>query len=98
MAQTSKRSFMQPFIATIMLNEKKDSWCIKVCDPNRDKSFTCKDLDEFEKSVQDLSAHYPDVINELVWKSDPNLPPVMLDQVRFAMLEFEKKYHDLIGK
>lgn len=89
---------MQPFEATIALNEMGDSWCIKVHDPVTKQSLTCKDLDAFEKAVQALSANHPDVINEVVWKCDKDVPPMMLDQVRFAMQDFEKKYQDLISK
>jgi hypothetical protein len=34
----------------------------------------------------------------VVWKCDKDVPPMMLDEVRFAMQDFEKKYQDLISK
>lgn len=89
---------MQPFEATIALNEEGNSWCIKVFDPATKNSLTCKDLEAFEKAIQTLSANHPEIINEVTWKCDENVPPMMLDEVRFAMQEFEKKYQDLISK
>lgn len=89
---------MQPFEATIALDEDSDSWCIKVYDLNSQTTLTCKDLDAFEKAIQTLSVQYPDMVNEVVWKCDKNVPPMMLDEVRFAMAKFEKKYHDLISQ
>ena len=89
---------MQPFNATISLNENKDSWCIKVDDPNTKTTLTCKDLDAFEEAIQTLSLEHPQAINEVKWSCDKDVPPMMLDEVRFAMLEFEKKYSDLISK
>jgi hypothetical protein len=89
---------MQPFEATIALNEGGNSWCIKLRDPNTQTSFTCKDLETFEKAIQTLSANHPEFINEVTWACEKNVPPIMMDEVRFAMLEFEKKYQDLISQ
>ena len=85
-----------PFISTIKLTDDRATWYIDVYDPTADKHIACQDLEAYEQAVVELSSHYPDAQNTVEWQCDSDVPPMMMDDIRLAMLKLEEKYRDLI--
>jgi hypothetical protein len=83
---------------SIVKSDGKGSWCIELKDPVKEISFTCKNLEEYEEKIQELSEPYGGNIDEVKWLQESGLHPRLIDEVRFEMVKFQEKYKDQLTK
>ncbi len=79
---------------SIVKSDGEGGWCIELKDPMREVILVCKDLEEYEKNIQELSQPYGGRIDEVKWLQEAGLHPSLIDEVRFEMVKFQEKYKD----
>ena len=85
------------FESTVKSNGE-GGWCIELKDVLLEKTVTCKDLVEYEEKIQEFGEEYGGHIDEVKWLQEEGLSPILLDEVRFAMMEYQEKYKDQISE
>ena len=83
---------------SIVKSDGEGGWCIDLLDTLDERKCTCKDLQEYEKKIQEFGQKYGGHIDEVRWSQEDDLPPAILDQVRLAMSEYQEKYKDEINE
>lgn len=87
------------FESTIkMVEGSREDWYIELKDTVDGRVETCKDLSEYAKKVEELGADYGGNIDEVRWMKDENVPPFIMDTVRFEMSKLQKEIEDEIGR
>ncbi|OHE10235.1 MAG: hypothetical protein A2513_09095 [Sulfurimonas sp. RIFOXYD12_FULL_33_39] len=87
------------FESTIkMAQDSREDWYIELKDTMDGRVETCKDLLEYSKKVEELGALYGGNIDEVRWGKDDNVPPYIIDAVRFEMSKLQKEIEDEIGE
>lgn len=81
---------------SIIKSDGKDGWFIELKDTMDGRSFTCKDLDEYEIKIQELGEQYGGHIDEVKWLQEAGLHPSLIDEIRLSMASFQEKYKDQI--
>lgn len=78
--------------ATIKPTEDFKDWFIEIYNPDKEETFICKDLKEFETKMTNISKQYSKPIDNIVWVCDEKVHPAMLDEVRQEMRTLQEKY------
>jgi uncharacterized membrane-anchored protein YjiN (DUF445 family) len=85
------------FESVIKINENNE-WYIELTDTIDARVELCKDLSEYSKKVEELGANYGGNIDEVRWSKADNVPPHIMDTVRFEMSKLQREIEDEIGK
>jgi len=85
------------FEATIKMDEN-DQWYIELKDTLDERVKIAKDLDEFEKNVEELGDDYGGHIDEVKWLKDDDVPEVAMDEIRMKMAEQRAKIEEEMGE
>lgn len=81
-----------------MLKDSKEDWYIELTDTVDGRVEICKDLQEYSKKVEELGTDYGGNIDEVRWSKDDNVPPHVIDGVRFEMSKLQREIEDETGK
>ena len=72
-------------------------WFIKLTDTLEDSSVICKNLEEYEKQIEELGGDYGGDI-EVVWTRAPLLTPANYQDLQDKMAKLQEKYQEEIDK
>jgi hypothetical protein len=72
------------FESLIKVNEE-GKWFIELTDTVDARVAICHDLNEYSQKVEDFGADYGGHIDEVKWSKDENVPPHIMDEIRFQM-------------
>lgn len=87
------------FESTIkMVEGSKEDWYIELKDTIEDRVEICKDLSEYSKKVEELGTDYGGNIDEVRWSKDEDVPPYVMDGIRFEMSKLQRELEEEIGK
>ena len=79
------------FESRIKFNPLSDGWFIELTDTVEGKVVKCKDLEEFEKSIEELGNDYGGRIDEVRWSADENVPQAIINEIRVGLEHFKKE-------
>jgi len=79
------------FESKIKLNPEANGWQIEIKDTVDGRTVVCNDLEEFQKSVEEMGADYGGNIDEVKWSVAENVPPYFVDEVRMAMAKYQEE-------
>jgi len=87
------------FESTIkMADGSREDWFIELRDTVDDRVEICADLAEYSKKVEELGGDYGGNIDEVRWMKDDNVPPHVLDTIRFEMSKLQREIEEETGK
>lgn len=87
------------FESTIkMADGSREDWYIELRDVINNRIEICKDLSEYAKKIEELGVEYGGVINEVRWSKDLNVPPYVMDSVRFEMSKLQREIEEELGE
>jgi len=72
------------FESVIKIDEE-GKWFIELKDTVDERVAVCLDVDEYSQKVEDFGADYGGNIDEVKWSKDENVPPHVMDEIRFEM-------------
>lgn len=84
------------FESTIKMADEGFAWCVEIRDCQSGAKATCSNLDEYEKKLEEMGEVYGGMIDNVKWICDEEVPPYILDEVRFEMVKFQEKYKEQI--
>ena len=79
------------FESKIKLNPEANGWQIEIKDTVDGRTVVCNDLEEFQKSVEEMGADYGGNVDEVKWSVAENVPPYFVDEVRMAMAKYQEE-------
>jgi len=79
------------FESKIKLNPAADGWQIELKDTMDDRVVICNDLEEFQKSIEEMGNDYGGNVDEVNWSVAENVPPYFVDEVRMAMAKYQEE-------
>ncbi|MDD3475874.1 MAG: hypothetical protein PHI38_03315 [Sulfurimonas sp.] len=86
------------FESTIkMAQGSKEDWYIELRDAIEEKIEICADLQEYSKKIEELGAPYGGNI-EVKWDKDMNVPPYVMDTIRFEMSKLQREIEEETGE
>lgn len=86
------------FESTIkMAQDSKEDWYIELKDSVEGDIEICADLQEYSKKIEELGAPYGGDI-EVKWSKDMNVPPYVMDTIRFEMSKLQREIEDETGE
>jgi hypothetical protein len=86
------------FESTIkMAQNSREDWYIELRDLFENKIEICADLQEYSKKIEELGALYDGNI-EVKWTKDFNVPPYVMDSIRFEMSKLQRELEDELGE
>lgn len=85
---------MSVMFESTVKNSDDGGWYIELRDTIIERVEICKDLEEFEKMIVEMSQEYGGRVDEVKWISDPSLSPLNMQKVRVSMMEYHEKYKD----
>ncbi|MFA5460810.1 MAG: hypothetical protein WC274_01870 [Sulfurimonas sp.] len=86
------------FESTIkMAQGSKEDWYIELRDAIEEKIEICADLEEYSKKIEELGAPYGGNI-EVKWDKDMNVPPYVMDTIRFEMSKLQREIEEETGE
>lgn len=86
------------FESTIkMAQGSREDWYIELKDSVEGTTEICTDLQEYSKKIEELGAEYGGNI-EVKWSKDENVPPYVMDSIRFEMSQLQREIEDEIGE
>ncbi|NLC28805.1 MAG: hypothetical protein GX780_08565 [Campylobacteraceae bacterium] len=80
--------------ATVKPTSDLKDWFIEIYNSDKEETFICKDLKEFEDTMTKISSQYSEPIDNVSWECDKEVHPAMLDEVRLEMRALQDKYID----
>lgn len=87
------------FESTIkMVQGSREDWYIELKDTLDGRIEICNNLQEYSKKVEELGALYGGHVDEVKWGKDMNVPPYIIDTVRFEMSKLQREIEDELGK
>ena len=78
------------FEATIKVDEN-DQWFIELKDRVDGRVTLCNSMDELEEKIELFGEDYGGHIDEVQWKKDENVPPIVMDEIRVEMAQQREK-------
>jgi len=86
------------FESTIKMAEgSREDWYIELIDPVENRTEVCADLQEYSKKIEELGALYGGNI-EVKWNKDMNVPPYVMDTLRFEMSKLQREIEEETGE
>ncbi|ABB44799.1 hypothetical protein Suden_1522 [Sulfurimonas denitrificans DSM 1251] len=86
------------FESTIkMAQDSRADWYIELRDTLEDTTEICADLQEYSKKIEELGALYGGNI-EVKWSKDMNVPPFVMDTIRFEMSQLQREIEEETGE
>lgn len=86
------------FESTIkMAQGSKEDWYIELRDAIEEKIEICADLEEYSKKIEELGTPYGGNI-EVKWDKDMNVPPYVMDTIRFEMSKLQREIEEETGE
>jgi hypothetical protein len=86
------------FESTIkMVQNSREDWYIELRDLFENKIEICADLQEYSKKIEELGALYGGNI-EVRWTKDLNVPPYVMDTIRFEMSKLQRELEEELGE
>ncbi|MDD5158250.1 hypothetical protein [Sulfurimonas sp.] len=87
------------FESTIkMVDGSYEDWFIELKDISDDAVEICKDLSEYSTKIEELGIKYDGVINEVRWSKADNVPPFVMDTIRFEMSKLQRELEEESGE
>ena len=87
------------FESTIkMVDGSREEWYVELRDTVDNRVENCYNLSEYSKKVEELGADYGGNIDEVKWMKDDNVPPHVLDTIRFEMSKLQREIEEETGK
>lgn len=86
------------FESTIkMAQNSREDWYIELRDLFENRIEICADLQEYSKKIEELGTPYEGNI-EVRWTKDLNVPPYVMDTIRFEMSKLQRELEEEIGE
>jgi len=86
------------FESTIkMAHNSREDWYIELRDLFENRTEVCADLQEYSKKIEELGVPYEGNI-EVRWTKDLNVPPYIMDVIRFEMSKIQREIEDETGE
>lgn len=82
----------------LVKNDENGGWFIELKDTIDGRMEVCKNLEVFEKKIQEMGEDYGGRVDEVKWISDESLSPENMQEIRVAMIAYHEKYKDDIEK
>ena len=76
---------MAVIFESVIKIDEEGKWFIELTDTVDERVAVCLDIDEFSQKVEDFGADYGGNIDEVKWSKDENVPPHVMDEIRFEM-------------
>lgn len=80
-----------------MVQNSREDWYIELRDLFENKIEICADLQEYSKKIEELGALYGGNI-EVRWTKDLNVPPYVMDTIRFEMSKLQRELEEELGE
>ena len=80
------------FESTIKLNKEGNGWMIELKDAVDGTSVNCNNLEEYEKSIEEMGKDYGGQIDEVKWSVDENVPPYFINEVKLQMAKYQEEH------
>ncbi len=77
--------------------DKLGNWFIKLTDTLEEKDVICKDLEEYQKQIEELGGEYGGEI-EVVWTRSQLLTPANYQDLNEKMAILQEEYQEEIDK
>lgn len=78
------------FTSKIKMDEN-NQWFIELIDTVDGRVAKCETMDEYSKKVEDFGSDYGGNIDEVKWSKEDNVPPHVMDEIRFAMAKHKEE-------
>ena len=75
--------------------DEDGKWFIELKDTVDERMATCLDLDEYSQKVEDFGADYGGNVDEVRWSKDDDVPPHVMDEIRFEMSRHQEDLEKL---
>jgi hypothetical protein len=85
------------FISTIKMDSEQN-WYIELKDMVDQRVEICRDMDEYAQKVEDLGSDYGGNIDSVNWYKDENVPPHVMDEIRFEMAKHQAEIEETRGE
>ncbi|WP_345993063.1 hypothetical protein [Sulfurimonas sp. HSL-1716] len=85
------------FTSTIKVDEDQ-KWFIELKDMVDSEVVICKSIDEYTKMVEELGKKYGGHVDSVNWYKDQDVPPYVMDDIRFKMAELKQEVEKETGK
>lgn len=79
------------FESKIKLNPATNGWQIELKDTIDGRVMVCENLEEYQKSIEEMGADYGGNVDEVKWSVAENVPPYFVDEVRLAMAKYQEE-------
>jgi len=79
------------FESVIKVNPMDYGWYIELTDTVDGRVATCKNLDEFEKKMQEFGNDYGGNIDEVKWSADENVSPEVINEIRIGLDNYKEE-------
>jgi len=76
---------MAVIFESVIKIDEEGKWFIELTDTVDERVAVCLDIDEYSQKVEDFGADYGGHIDEVKWSKDENVPPHIMDEIRFEM-------------
>lgn len=87
------------FESTIkMVDGSREDWYIELKDISDNVVEICKDLSEYSTKIEELGRKYDGLINEVRWSKEDNVPPYIMDVIRFEMSKLQREIEEESGE
>ena len=87
------------FESTIkMVEGSKSEWYIELKDTINDTIEICNDLQDYSIKIEELGKLHDGIIDEVKWKKDLNVHPMIIDNIRFEMSKLQRELEEELGK
>lgn len=87
------------FESTIkMADGSHEDWYIELKDSSDESVEICKDLTEYSTKIEELGAKYGGNISEVRWSKADNVPPYIMDVIRFEMSKLQRELEEESGE
>lgn len=87
------------FESTIkMIDGSHEDWYIELKDTGDGTVEICKDLPEYSTKIEELGLKYGGSINEVRWSKADNVPPYVMDVIRFEMSKLQREIEEESGE
>lgn len=87
------------FESTIKMAEgSREDWYIELKDTTSGNVEICKDVKEYSQKIEELGKEHGGIIDEVRWKKDSTVHPMVMDIIRFEMAQMQKELEEELGE
>jgi hypothetical protein len=85
------------FTSTIKMDDDQN-WYIELKDMVDERVAICRDMDEYSQKVEDFGSDYGGHVDSVNWYKDDNVPPYVMDEIRFEMARHQAEIEEKQGE